>query len=104
MLVQNYMSQGKKESKQEKKAADKQSTNLSDSKNEKGLGTPHVRISEKLMKTKKNNRTLEDCEPIMYSNLDPLPYMEYIENDDSILDELDGGSGDGKVRRQISDC
>lgn len=40
----------------------------------------------------------------MYSNLDPLPYIEYIENDESILNDLDGGSGDCKVRRQISDC
>jgi len=39
----------------------------------------------------------------MYSNLDQLPYMEYIENEEGMINDLDGNDGDGKVRRQISD-
>ena len=106
MLVQNYVSEGKKITSTLKPFTSKQTSIDTQQNNDKsdGHGTPQVKNNEKLLKTKyANNRTLEDCQPVIYSNLEQLPYMEYIENDECMLNDLDGSNGEGKVRRQISD-
>jgi hypothetical protein len=102
MLVQNYVSEPSKQDSKQKldSKASKDGKKKQESKKD-GHGTPHVKPIDKLVN--KNNRTLEDCHPITHSNLDPLPYMEYAENDEDMLADLDGNKGDGKVRRQISD-
>lgn len=42
--------------------------------------------------------------PVLHSNMDPVPYLGYVENDENVLDNLEGTTDNMKVRRQISDC
>jgi len=40
----------------------------------------------------------------MYSKLDPIPYTEFMENNEEVMNNyLEGNADNTKVRRQISD-
>lgn len=112
MLVQKYVSEGKKAVRRSKPVTVLHTEEASVGQNESSLDRKDEPITllsasnDKLNFALSNDKLNLNSKGTFKNIRENISNscMEYIESEDGIIIDLDGSQGDGKVRRQISDC